>query len=312
MIIPISLFILGLIGLWFFSDFVVSRSIKVAIALNITPAFIGLTLLSIGTSMPELTTALVSSYHVLHGIDASSIAISTNIGSDLFQITFIMGLVALFTTVHANKKILQRDYPMMVFATLLVFIFSFGGYLSRIEGFIMLAIYGWYLLRLLDGEKIIRKKADKNNYFLDVIIICFGIAGLLFAGKLVVDNALFFSIKFGIDQTFFGALLIGLTSALPELSTVMQGIRRKSQGISLGVLIGSNVTNPLMMIGIGALISGYTVSKELMMVDMPFYIITTIIIYFFFNKNLKISKIQATALIGFYLIFALLKARLLF
>jgi len=312
MIIPISLFILGLIGLWFFSDFVVSRSIKVAIALNITPAFIGLTLLSIGTSMPELTTALVSSYHVLHGIDASAIAISTNVGSDLFQITFIMGLVALFTTVHANKKILQRDYPMMVFATLLVFIFSFGGYLSRIEGFIMLAIYGWYLLRLLDGEKIIRKKADKNNYFLDVIIICFGIAGLLFAGKLVVDNALFFSIKFGIDQTFFGALLIGLTSALPELSTVMQGIRRKSQGISLGVLIGSNVTNPLMMIGIGALISGYTVSKELMMVDMPFYIITTIIIYFFFNKNLKISKIQATALIGFYLIFALLKARLLF
>src|SRR3989344_814361 len=117
MIIPISLFILGLIGLWFFSDFVVSRSIKVAIALNITPAFIGLTLLSIGTSMPELTTALVSSYHVLHGIDASSIAISTNIGSDLFQITFIMGLVALFTTVHANKKILQRDYPMMVSAT---------------------------------------------------------------------------------------------------------------------------------------------------------------------------------------------------
>jgi len=312
MIIPISLFILGLIGLWFFSDFVVSRSIKVAIALNITPAFIGLTLLSIGTSMPELTTALVSSYHVLHGIDASAIAISTNVGSDLFQITFIMGLVALFTTVHANKKILQRDYPMMVFATLLVFIFSFGGYLSRIEGFIMLAIYGWYLLRLLDGEKIIRKKADKNNYFLDVIIICFGIAGLLFAGKLVVDNALFFSIKFGIDQTFFGALLIGLTSALPELSTVMQGIRRKSQGISLGVLIGSNVTNPLMMIGIGALISGYTVSKELMMVDMPFYIITTIIIYFFFNKNLKISKIQAIALIGFYLIFALLKARLLF
>lgn len=312
MLLQITLLILGLVGLWFFSEIVVNRSIKIARALNVTDSFIGLTVLSIGTSVPEIATVIIASLDKLKGVDASAIAISTVIGSDIIQLTLILGIIGLITTVFAYKKILYNDYIMMIAAHLIVFIISLAGIINKFEGFLLIAIYVIYLFELTRKEKVFNRNREKTNYWIDSSLIIAGIALLLLSGKFVVDSSIFLSQTFNTSQTFFGALIIGLSTSLPELTTALQGLRKKARGISLGVLIGSNITNPLLGVGIGAMISGFTITRELIIVDMPFFLITAVVVFFFFKSDMRISKKESFALLGIYLVYAILKLRLLF
>ncbi len=211
----------------------------IADKLKISKTFLGLTVLSIGTSLPEIGTHIMASIDILRGVEASGIAVGTNIGSNLMQITLILGVVALFTHVYAKKKFLKEDYAVMLGAIILLFFMSINGYISRLEGFMLVALYVIYLRKLGKLEHFTRKvgarriKKNKKSLAKYYIYTLVGLGLLLFAANIVVNNAVALSKIWGIEESFIGAVIIGFGTALPEFATAITAMRKKMAGMSL-------------------------------------------------------------------------------
>jgi cation:H+ antiporter len=315
--LEILLFILGIIGLWWGAGLTIEGARKIARHYKISQLFIGLTVLSIGTSLPEIFTHVASSLKILQGIEASGVAIGTNIGSDIIQITLIVGIIAMFTTIKSTKDMLKRDGLVMIGAIVLLWIFSFNRFVSQLEGMILVILYIIYLIFLTRKEKNIRElispyhkpfeKRKKNHVLKHLTLILIGVLVLSFASYWVVENTLFFARTFGIEQTFLGLIVIGLSTALPELTTAIRGVLRGVKTMSLGVLIGSNITNPMLALGMGAAISGYTISESILWFDIPFKFLMSVMVILFFWHKQKLSKWQAGLLIAAYLAYVTYK-----
>lgn len=309
--IEFLLLLIGLVGVWLGAGLVVEHGKNLAKAWNISETFIGLTILSIGTSLPEIFTHIVASLDILKGIDASGVAVGTNIGSDTVQITLVLGIVALLSTVKVEKRILRTDYLVMVGATVLLFFMSMNNYLSRLEGIFLIALYILYVLYIIKGEKLVRDhKKPNKEYIFDFLIMCVGIAVLLYCANLVVGNALFLSERWHISGSLIGVLIIGVSTALPELTTAVRAILKGSPGMSLGTLIGSNITNPLFAMGLGAAISGYVVEPVLVWFDLPFRFVVFIAIYIILGRRMKLDKKLSVVLILLYLAYVVAKLKL--
>ncbi|MBU0460873.1 MAG: hypothetical protein KKH52_03935 [Nanoarchaeota archaeon] len=314
-VIEVSILLLGCLGLWFGSGIIIKYAMEIIKKFHISGEFIGLTLLSIGTTLPEMATHIIASIDILkdpqHMITLSGIALGTNFGSNIIQITAILGLIGLLITVKTDKKIQNFDYPIMLGAIFLVFLISLDGRISRIEGVFLALLYLIYLGYLIKKEKIRKKIADNNKHlshlFLYVFFIAIGIAVLIYSADLVIDNAVLLSDHLKISGTFIGSLIIGVSTALPELAVVLRGIMKKATAISLGTLVGSNITNPLWGVGIGAIISGYHVSKVINFFDLPFWFFSSLLIWIFFFKGKKLFKWEAIACIMIYLLYVGLK-----
>jgi cation:H+ antiporter len=310
---PLLFLILGIVGLIVSAELLIWALQIISARLKISGTFLGLTVLSIGTSFPEIGTHIIASIDILRGIEASGVAVGTNIGSNLMQITLILGLIALITKVHATEKLIKRDYAVMMFSIILLFIMCLNGGISRFEGFLLVALYIIYLRKLGKVEHFIEKVGDKKNrkqgdgtwkYGFYTIL---GLALLLVTANLVVSSAVQLSQIWGIEESAIGAVLIGFGTALPEFATAITALRKKLTGMSVGVLIGSNITNPLFGIGIGALISGYSVGKHLTFFDLPAWFFVSFVALFLFwrGKTNYIEKWGAVTLILLYFAYIL-------
>jgi len=271
------------------TNIIVEYARKIARAFNVSDAFIGLTVLSIGTSLPEIFTHIISSINILNGIESSGVAVGTNIGSNIIQITLILGVIALLTKVKTDKKILKMDYPIMLGSILLVFIFSLNGFIGHIEGFFLVSAYIIFLVWLSHKEKLIDKNPQKLElfHFLSLIV---GFALLITSTKSVVNSALSLSHIWGVSESLIGVLIIGAATALPELTTALIALFRGSTSMSLGTLIGSNITNPLFALGIGAIISGYTIDASILWYDLPFWFFISLLAMLFFKRKMLLEK----------------------
>lgn len=311
MYIEILWLIAGFIVLWLGANLVVNAAIKIAKSLKISEGFIGLTVLSIGTSLPEIFAHLIASIRLLKGGDGvlSDVVMGANIGSNLIQITLIMGLIGLLVKVYSDKKILKIDFIVMLSSIILVFLFSFNGFISRTEGIILTVLYLIYLIYLSKEEKIHTKKIFRTNYIVDVLLMAAGFVLLLGGAKFVLDNAVKLTDLLGWSGLFVGTLVVGVGTALPELTTALTSIFKGKHSMSLGTLVGSNITNPLLALGVGAAISGYTVSRNLVLFDIPFWFIVSIFALGFFWNDLRLSRKEASVLILFYLAYVIIKIK---
>ncbi len=312
----ILFFLAGLIGIWYGAHTVVDHALIIAKQLKISKLFVGLTILSIGTSLPEIFTHINASLKEIAGIAASNIAIGTNIGSNIVQITLILGILGVLTRIKSSKSVQHRYGLVMLGAIVAVFLMGLDGVISQLDGVILLFTYLGYLFYLYTkeeklGEIISRKTKWTHKHFknfaLHFGIILIGFVILQVSANAVVDTTLRFSNTLGIDQSFFGLLIIGFATALPEFTTAVMGILKKSRDLSLGVLIGSNITNPIMALGIGAIITDNPISKSLVTFDIPFWFIVSAGILLLFKKDKKLSKFGAATMIGSYIVYALYK-----
>ncbi len=304
----------GIILLVLSGEVTIRSAQRIASKLGISETFIGLTILSIGTSLAELGTHLVSSFKILHGDNVSGIAVGTNIGSNIVQITAILGIVALFMKIYASKKFLKRDYIVMLGSIVILFLFSLNGILSRVEGLALAGLYIIYLW-ILGREEQVGDKLDNyqsKHLLAYTLALPVGIVGLLLSAAIVVNSAEVISAMYGLKETLIGTLIIGVGTALPELTTSIIAIYRKSVGMAAGVLIGSNITNPLFMMGIGAAISTYTIAHDIIWFDLPFWFAVSLVVlvYLWFEpKGMK--KWQALTLIGFYVVYVYVRVKYL-
>lgn len=289
--------------------FVVRASIGIAERYGLSDSFVGMTILSIGTSLPEIVTHLAASARIVRepGLmnQLSSLAIGTNIGSDVFQQNFLIGVIALLGAVTVPRRELWKNVGGLIAASVALFAFSIGGYISRIEGGLLAGGYVLYLYALdRRGESLelgeARAEVDRGllRNALETVI---GFSIMAVAADRVLDSAIVIARELSFSYSFFGVLFLGVAAALPELTTSLVSALKKRGNMSAGVLIGSNITNPAFALGLGALISGYTVPIVVTWYDMPVKIVTAALIYAMLRKCPTMRKSHGVVLVLAYL-----------
>lgn len=275
MLIYIILIIMGFILLIKGADFLVDGASKIAQKFNIPEIVIGLTIVAIGTSMPELVVSVTSA---LEG--HSDLAIGNVVGSNIANLFLILGVCSIIKSLKFKKETKLFEIPFTIFSTILLFIFSINGVLEnkniilRKEGFILLV----FCLLFIVYNFIISKKGDKLNNTKTIIeinikkteisimeamfCIIIGIAGLKIGGDLVVDNSVKIAKLIGITEKLISLTIVAFSTSLPELITSITATIKGDTDIAIGNILGSQIFNILLIIGISSVLSPINYSTE--------------------------------------------------
>jgi cation:H+ antiporter len=288
--LPLSLFLLGLaLALLVTSaDFFIKGAKGLAQRAGIPEVVIGLTIVSIGTSLPEILVTTTAAIDSSTNPDIADFAIGGIFGSILVQITLILGIVVLFRGINIRPSWLKRDGLIMLFSLLLLSLFIYtGNDLNRIEGIILILIYSLYVSWLLLHRKEIREDELSGKsieleptgsnwstaaYF---VMITLGLYFAVFAANHLVLIASDLAVSMAVPHSVVGTTISGLGTSLPELTIALMAAR-KSEGVAIGTLIGSNITDPLLSIGIAAVISPLAITTSGAPLLLNFIIPTTI------------------------------------
>lgn len=263
MIVQILFILLGFVLLIKGADILVNGSSAIAKKLRISEIVIGLTIVSIGTSMPEL---FVSTTSALQG--ASDISVGNVIGSNICNLLLILGLSSLIHPVKFHKQTKLIENPMSIILTLIfVLMCNINQDISRIEGIILLIFFIAFLIyTIVIGKKtkdeaileISLEEAKKISVVKNLVLIILGIAGLKIGGDLVVENAKLVAIALNISEKIIGLTIVAIGTSLPELVTSLTAAIKGESDIAIGNIIGSNIFNLLFIIGVSAVITPIT------------------------------------------------------
>lgn len=322
--------VMGLIALAILvlsADHAVSRFVGLAQYYNLSATFVGMTVLSLATSIPEISSHVTASVNILTGnMDyevASAIVLGSNIGSDVVQQTLIMGLVVFMSGVlYFRRYFLWKSMVPMIATTVMCIALGLDGIYSRLDGGILFGAFLLYTYYLYWDERKYYKKEENTaeqeetrapeNSREALIYILFALGSMaltIVSAQIVLQVTERVVDETNVGGSLIGVLTLGIASALPELTTAISGIRRKAAGVSLGTLVGSNITNPLVAIGGGALISTYWVPSPLVRWDLPWETVTGIILWaiLWFTKG-KLNRIAAIYLIVLYFVYLGIRA----
>ncbi|PCI20310.1 hypothetical protein COB64_02175 [Candidatus Wolfebacteria bacterium] len=307
------LLFIALAGLWVGSELVINAARAIARHYRVSDLFIGLTLVAFGTDLPELFIDITAAFQRLNGIETSGLIIGQTIGSSFGQIALVLGIVALAGTISIRKKRLYRDGLMMIIAVVLVFLLGLDGMLSQIDGLILVASYIFYIATIFREERALNgvRKIPMDRLWSFVSIIS-GFAILIYASQLTVTSALSISEHFGISQSLIGLFIVGLGTSLPELATSLNAVRRNAGQLAIGNLIGSTTFDLLLTLGIGSAISGFLVSRDILIFDMPALFVVSLLVIGLFAMKGKLNKKEALLLIGVYILYFILKVFIVF
>ena len=281
---------------------------------------IGLTIVSIGTSLPEIL--VTASASASSGSDPAmmDLAVGNIYGSVLVQITLVLGIVVAFKPLEIRPAWLRRDGLLMLMSiVLLTALLWEGGGLSRIEGGILVLIYCLYITWLLsdtekirDDEQQVVEGIKKSDFSLTgtayIFMVIFGLTLAVYSANELVKYACDIAYQLDVPHAIVGSTMSGLGTSLPELTVAMVAVR-KSQGVAIGTLIGSNITDPLLSIGIAALISPISlteVSYDLTMyLIIPATLLGVSLCLGMMWTGFRFSRFEGGILIAFYLLFIL-------
>lgn len=312
MILELAFLVLGLAGLWLGADFAVRGAIGISRYLKISGLFIGLTVMSIGTSIPEIAVSVAGGLDRLVGLETSAIVIGNKIGSCLNQITLIMGIVGLFGILCMTRREWRRDGAMLLASIGIFFLAAMDGFVSVLDGWFLIAIYMAYLFLLFKDERIhekVRKRKKRRvSIMWDVLDLVAGLIVVMFASTIVVESGVGLANIFHTSGGLIGILIVGLGTGLPELSVSLSAIRKRECGLSVGNLIGSNITDILFSLGSGAIIAGFLVESRFLIFDLPILALISITVLLLFRRGYRLHRHESALLILIYL--AYIAARL--
>ncbi|MBN1184273.1 MAG: calcium/sodium antiporter [Bacteroidales bacterium] len=303
------LFLAGFLILIKGADLLIKGGVGVAKRFGLSEHFIGLTIVSFGTSMPEF---IVSFIAALNG--NNQIAVGNVLGSNIANTLLITGVCALLIAVPVKKSTLRFEIPLSIVSVLLLGLFSyinfFGKYVDSIvawEGFVLLVVFFYFIRRSFKDSREEEKdfKKDKQTKIVPfVILVVLGVAGLFFGGKWIVGSSVIIAGHFGISQTFIGLTVVAFGTSLPELVTSVIAALKKNNGIAIGNIIGSNIFNILWIIGFTSFIKPIGINS-LNYSDMLIVALSAILIIVFViaNKSRTLHKSGGIVLAGSYLLY---------
>ena len=315
MILTVVLLLAGLALIVFGADALVDGASSVARRFGLSEFVIGLTIVGMGTSAPEMVVSFIGAFH-----GNADIAIGNVVGSNIFNTLLILGLTALIlpmTVTPSNKK---RDIPVNIFVTALLVVlglektfFGIGNDgLSRIDGAILMTVFILYMVMSFKGNHPDEEEnpAPMKSIWLSLLMIAGGLAGLIFGGNLFVDNASAIAKALGISDKFIAITILAGGTSMPELATCVVAAAKKKGQLALGNIIGSNVFNILLILGGSALIHPLSF-VGMNYVDLGVLMLSAIVLYTatFVGRKDKIDRLDGSL---FLVIFAAYMAYLIY
>ena len=262
MVLQIFILLAGLLMILFGANWLVDGSSSIAKRFGISEFVIGLTIVGIGTSTPEMVVSFLSSFQ-----GKADMAIGNIVGSNIFNTMMILGVTALIAPLAITKSNLKKDIPLNIIVTLLLIILGmnftlFGkgeDQLSRLDGVILLGVFAWYIWSSFrsdnadpkeDGDGIKEYKTG-----ISVLLIVAGLAGLIIGGRLFVNSATELAKMFGVSDKFIAITVMAAGTSMPELATCVVAALKGRGQLALGNVLGSNISNILLILGGAALIN---------------------------------------------------------
>ena len=255
--------VVGLVMLCFGGNWLVSGGVNIAKKFRISNLVIGMTIVAYGTSTPELAASLAAAG------DYGAIILGNIIGSNIANVGMVIGVAAILVPLAVSKSVLRKEIPIMLGVSLLLVLISIDGELSHYDGVILLAGLGVFAIYTFKDamkqrtETKEENKQSKNNIYLKSIgLIGIGIVLLYVGAILTVENAVVLAKEFGLSEKVIGLTVIAIGTSLPELITSIIAIRKGHADIGIGNIIGSNIYNILMIMGVGAALGGVMVGAD--------------------------------------------------
>jgi len=314
-ILYIALLFVGFIFLIKGADFTIDGATSIATRLGISKIVIGLTLVAFGTSLPEFSVSFIASIQAYVNGTNADIALGNVIGSNLANFGLILGISALIVPIHVSKSVLKRDLPYLILIStvfvILMYYFQMDAQVSRLEGFVLLLFFAYYLKLLLKEKKVI-VKLDENHLPLNksILILFFGLIGVSLGGYFVTSSAEFLAIELLVNVfnmnpeqviTLVGLSIVAIGTSLPELVTTITAIKKGNHDIAIGNVVGSNLFNSLIVVGLAGFIEPIVVSQETLMRDMTVMGLLTALL-FIFSFRFKGREGGINRLQGFFLL----------
>ncbi len=304
------LVLIGLFGLWLGTRWVIAGALGLAKRYSLSHSFVGLGILALGTDLPEVFVSLNASILHLKGIESSGIITGNAIGSSISQITVILGIAGLLLSFRIEKKDFNRDAFFLLSSILLLYFFGFDGFISRFEGAVLITAYLVYYVILFRGEhtneddNVTGKTLTIPGIIFNLIL---GLGVLIYSSHIVVENAMMLAEHWGVAQSFVGIAIIGLGTSLPELAVSIGAAINKSPKMTVGNIVGSNIFDGLIPIGLGGVISTTNMEDVLVKFDLPFTFAVTLLVLLFLRTKRGISTFEGIILILVYLVYIYLK-----
>lgn len=286
-ITTIVFFIIGLVLLVTGAEFFVRGASQLAILIGVSPLIIGLTVVAYGTSAPELAVSVQS---ILIG--NGSISLGNVIGSNIANILLILGLSALVAPLVVSQQLVRLDVPIMIGVSVIVYLFSLNGHISRFQGvllFLGIVVYTVFLIVQSRRENgAIQAEYEEEfgempprtpkQWALIIIYIIVGFGMLVLGSNLLVDSAIVIAQYFGISEIVIGLTIVAIGTSLPEVATSVVASLKGERDIAVGNVVGSNLFNLLMVLGVASTISpnGMAVRPETISIDLPVMIAVAI------------------------------------
>ncbi len=285
-LVEAGILVASLAALVLFADKLVDSSVRLARAFGIGASVIGLTLVAYGTSLPEFAVSAISSVS-----GHSDLSISNVVGSNIFNVAVILGLVALMAKVRVREAhFIGRDVGFMLFSTILLVGLAYVGGISRVAGFLMAVLLAGYTYSVIRAERSKNNSRDGSvSKLREAGLLVFGLAGVLFSGKYVVSSAVNVALILGVSEWLIGATIVAAGTSLPELAVSIISARKGEFGLSIGNIVSSNIFNILWILGFAAILSPLAFSPA--WVDLLVLVITTAFLsYCLFRK--RITRIE--------------------
>lgn len=304
MIIPILLLVVGFVALILGANWLVDGATSVGIRAKLSPLIIGLTIVAFGTSLPELIINVFSCVKEVQGAEGSSgLAIGNIVGSNIMNILLILGVASIIYPIDVSRISIRRDIPAGFVATAALFLmandFFLGGShtINWIDGLVLLAMAALYLYLTMVKNESPSTEVEAIQiplpWWKTILFLVFGIVGLYLGGELVSENAQAIAHKLNMSEELIGLTVVAVATSLPELITSIVAATKKNSGIAIGNVLGSNILNIFVVLGISGLITPLRFNPQMnITLGILFFANLLMLLFVFTGKGRKLSRFE--------------------
>ncbi len=306
----LALLILGLGLLVLGAELLVRGASRLAAAVGISPLVVGLTVVAFGTSSPELTVSVQSAL-----VGQADLALGNVVGSNIFNVLFILGLSALITPLVVSQQLVRLDVPVMIGVSVLLLPLSLDGMISRMEGVLLSAGivgYTWFLIRQSRREARATRANEEptqdpqvepsGSWVRNVGLVFVGLLLLVLGSRWLVDGAISIATSLGVSELVIGLTIVAAGTSLPEVATSVLASIRGERDIAVGNVVGSNIFNILAVLGLSSLVApeGIEVARTALVFDIPVMNAVAIACLPIFFSGYLIARWEGALFVGYY------------
>lgn len=294
----VLLLIAGIVVVLKGADWLTNGAVGLATKLGISQIVIGLTIVAIGTSMPEFFVSVVSAIK-----GTPDLAVGNIIGSNIFNVLLIVGVAAIVSPISIQRTTVRRDIPIAIIASIMLMVMMLDGTVSRMDALVLFVTFIAFIWITLRGSKNGLQEVSPKKVMgtaKSIFFILIGLVGLVLGSNIFVDNASSLAHGWGISDAVIGLTIVAGGTSLPELATSAVAARKGDSGIAIGNVLGSNVFNILMILGLTGLISPMNV-QGITCVDMAVMVISMALFWLLSFTKLRIERWEGGVLIACFL-----------